>query len=170
MKKLAVLIFTSLLSLPLRADLNDGIYAYLQGDYETAYNIMISLATTSEDKIAQYYLGTMYLKGQGIKRNYQKAGEWLRKASEQGLANAMYKLAELYSKGQGVPKDLEFAYIWYSVGAAHQHKKSMDAVDAAKTKLSPEELSAANQTITGYLEKYGPKPETTAPDAAPNEG
>ena len=32
------------------ADRNDDAYAYLQGDYETAYNTMISLAKTSDDK------------------------------------------------------------------------------------------------------------------------
>ena len=142
------------------ADRNDGAYAYLQGDYETAYNTMISLANTSDDKIAQYYLGVMYMKGQGVEQDYEKAGEWFRKASEQGLAVAMYKLAGLYTEGNGVPKDLEFAYVWYSVGAVQKHQKSINMIEKAKSRLSGEELTSANQLIAEYVEKYVPKDET----------
>lgn len=160
MKRIYCVIFLMLLGIQTAlADLNDGTYAYLQGDYETAYNTMISLAKTSEDKIAQYYLGIMYMKGQGVEQDYEKAGEWFRKASEQGLAVAMYKLAGLYTEGKGVPKDLEFAYVWYSVGAVHNHQKSINIVDEAKAKLSSEELISANQLVAEYVEKYGPKDE-----------
>ncbi len=160
MKKIYCVIFLMLLGVQTaHADRNDGAYAYLQGDYETAYNTMISLANTSEDPVAQYYLGVMYMKGQGVEQDYEKAGEWFRKASEQGLAVAMYKLAKLYTKGEGVPKDLEFAYVWYSVAAVHEHQKSINMIEKAKSKLSSEELTSANQLVAEYVEKYGPKDE-----------
>ncbi len=160
MKKIYSVIFLILLGVQTaHADRNDGAYAYLQGDYETAYNTMISLANTSDDKIAQYYLGVMYMKGQGVEQDYEQAGEWFRRASEQGLAVAMYKLADLYTRGNGVPKDLEFAYVWYSVGAVHKHEKSMNMIEKAKSNLSSEELTSANQLIAEYVEKYGPKDE-----------
>lgn len=143
-----------------RADFNDGVVAYLMGDYEKAYNTMISLAKTDEkDALAQYYLGVMYLKGQGVEQDYEEAGNWLRKASENRLPQAQYKLANLYTEGKGVPKDLEFAYVWYSVGAAHQHQLSVKAVDKAKARLSETEFTEAQKLIPEYLEKYGPKPE-----------
>lgn len=160
MKKIYSVILIMLMGIQFaHADRNDGAYAYLQGDYETAYNTMISLANTSDDKIAQYYLGVMYMKGQGVEQDFEKAGEWFRKASEQGLAVAMYKLAELYTNGKGVPKDLEFAYVWYSVGAVHKHQKSINSVEKAKAKLTSEELASANKLVAEYVEKYGPKDE-----------
>ena len=160
MKKIYCVIFLMFLGIQTaHADRNDGAYAYLQGDYETAYNTMISLANTSDDKIAQYYLGVMYMKGQGVEQDYEKAGEWFRKASEQGLAVAMYKLANLYTKGEGVPKDLEFAYVWYSVAAVQEHQKSINILNKARAKLSNEELTSANQLVAEYVEKYGPKDE-----------
>ncbi len=160
MKKIYSVILLMLLGIQTaHADRNDGAYAYLQGDYETAYNTMISLANTSNDKIAQYYLGVMYMKGQGVEQDFEIAGEWFRKASEQGLAVAMFKLAELYTEGKGVPKDLEFAYVWYTVGAVHKHQKSINMVDKAKSKLSSEELVSANKLVAEYVEKYGPKDE-----------
>ncbi len=158
MKKIYSVIFLMLLGLQAAyADRNDGAYAYLQGDYETAYNTMISLANTSDDEIAQYYLGVMYMKGQGVEQNYEEASKWFRKASEQGLTVAMYKLAGLYTEGKGVPKDLEFAYVWYSVSASLKHRKSINIIDEAESKLSSEELASANQTIAEYIEKYSPK-------------
>lgn len=158
MKNFYSIILLTFLSLQsAHADRNDGAYAYLQGDYETAYNTMISLANTSDDEIAQYYLGVMYMKGQGVEQDYEKAGEWFRKASKQGLAVAMYKLAGLYTEGQGVPKDLEFAYVWYKVAAIHNHQKSINSLEKAKSGLSNEEIASADQLITEYVEKYGPK-------------
>ena len=163
MKKVYPVIFLMFLAVQsAHADRNDGTYAYLQGDYETAYNIMISLAKTSEDRIAQYYLGMMYMRGQGIEQDYKEASEWFRKAAEQSFAVAMYKLAEFYTEGKGVPKDLEFAYVWYSVGAAHNHEKSMNSVEKAKSRLASDELASANNLIAEYVEKYGPKDDDEA--------
>ena len=161
MKKLILIPLLLLLSLSnARADFNDGVVAYLMGDYETAYNTMISLASTKEqDPLPQYYLGVMYMKGQGVEQDYEEAGKWLRKASENRLPQAQYKLARLYSEGNGVPRDYEFAYVWYSVGAAHEHKLSINAIDKARNKLSDSEMQAANKLLSDYVEKYGPSEE-----------
>ena len=145
---------------PARADFNDGVVSYLMGDYEKAYNTFISIAKTDEKEgLAQYYLGVMYMKGQGVEQDYKQAGEWFRKAAENRLPQAQYKLANLYTEGKGVPKDLEFAYVWYSVGAVHKHPLSMSAVEKAKTRLSEKEFTEAEKLVPEYIEKYGPKPE-----------
>ena len=49
------------------ANFNEGIVAYLMGDYERAFAIMQSLGNTANHGYAQYYLGMMYLQGQGTK-------------------------------------------------------------------------------------------------------
>ena len=99
------------------------------------------------------------MKGQGVEQDYEEASKWLRKASENRLPNAQYKLANLYAQGKGVPKDYEFAYIWYSVGASHNHQLSMNALDKAKSNLSEEEYNEAQKVIADYIKKYGPPPE-----------
>ncbi len=161
MKKICCVLLLSLLAMqPAKADFNDGVVAYLMGDYEAAYNTMISLAKTNDkDALAQYYLGVMYMKGQGVPQNYEEAATWLRKASENRLPNAQYKLANLYAEGNGVPKDYEFAYIWYSVGASHNHQLSRNAIEKARGRLSEDELKEADKLIAEYIEDYGPKPE-----------
>ena len=168
MKRINVVFLLLLLGvIPAKADFNDGVVAYLMGDYETAYNTMISIAKTSEtEALPQYYLGIMYMKGQGVEQNYEEASQWFRKAAENRLPQAQYKLASLYSEGQGVPKDYEFAYVWYSVSAAHGHKMSVNTIDEAKTKLSEAELTEANKLIAEYVEKYGPKKEDPNANAA----
>jgi len=146
-----------------RADFSDGMVAYQMGDYETAYNTMISLASTKEeDPLPQYILGVMYLRGQGVEQNYEEAGKWFRKASENRLPQAQYKLATLYTEGKGVPRDYEFAYVWYSVGAAHNHKLSVNSLDKAREKLSDSELKAAEKLLGEYVNKYGPSEEDAA--------
>ena len=158
MKKVLLLI-TILFSTFAKADFNDGVVAYLTGDYDTAFNTMMSLADTTDDAMAQYWVGVMYMKGQGVEQDYEQAGEWLRKSAMQSVPNAQYKLAKLYSQGKGVPQDNEYAYIWYSVGASHQHTKSTNAVADAKAQLSEEQLKEADKTIPEFIEKFGPKPE-----------
>ena len=153
---LFILLFT-LITSPARADFNDGVVAYLQGDYDKAFTTMQSLAETSDHGFAQYYIAMMYMKGQGVEQDYKNAGKWFRKASEKNIPQAQYKLGNLYFKGRGVPKDYEYAYVWFSVGAAHEHKLSIDAINKAKTKLSDEELKEANKLIATYVKKYGPK-------------
>jgi len=147
-----------------RADFNDGVVTYLMGDYDKAFTTMQSLAETSDHGFAQYYMGMMYMKGQGVEQDYKNAGKWFRKASEKSIPQAQYKLGELYFKGRGVPKDYEFAYVWFSTGAAHNHQLSVKAVNKAKKKLSEEELKEADKLIAKYVKQYGPKE-----DVDPNE-
>ena len=70
------------------------------------------------DADAQYNLGEMYRKGQGVERNYAKAMMWYRKAADQGLARAQFALGFLYYKsqefkGRGVPQDYAEAAKWF---------------------------------------------------------
>lgn len=166
MKKINILLVLlfSLFTSTVHADFNDGVVTYLMGDYDKAFTTMQSLAETSDHGYAQYYLGMMYMKGQGVEQDYKLAGQWFRKASEKSIPQAQYKLGNLYYKGKGVPKDYEFAYVWFSVGATHKHNLSVGAVNKAKEKLSEDELKEADKLIAKYSKQYGPKE-----DVDPNE-
>ncbi|MEM6998969.1 MAG: sel1 repeat family protein, partial [Pseudomonadota bacterium] len=71
MKKISLLFIFILpiLSMNVRADFNDGVVTYLMGDYDKAFTTMQSLAETSDHGFAQYYLGMMYMKGQGVEQD-----------------------------------------------------------------------------------------------------
>ena len=141
---------------PAWADFNDGVVAYLMGQYDKAYNTMRSLAETADNAYAQYYLGMMYMNGQGVKQDYTKASEWFRKAAEHHIPQAQYKLGTLYFNGQGVPRDFERAYAWYRVGAVLNHQQSIEALPKARENLSADELKSAEKLSLEYIDKYGP--------------
>ena len=144
------------------ADFNDGVVAYLMGQYDKAYNTMRSLAETADHAYAQYYLGMMYLNGQGVDQSYEEAAKWFRKAAEHGVPQAQYKLGYLYNQGQGLPKDLESAYAWYRVGAEYHHQKSINSIDKVKGQLTSDELKEAEKLSSDLIKQYGPKEDEKA--------
>ena len=158
-KLLPAIVLACLTAGPALADFIDGVFAYNRGDYEQAYNTMRSLAETSEDGLAQYYVAMMYLRGQGVGQSYDDAAQWFRKAAEQRIKQAQFRLAELYMSGRGVPRDYEYAYAWYRTGAEHQHRKSIDALPAARENLTENELEEAEKLARKFIRQYGPKEE-----------
>src|SRR2546422_535443 len=72
----------------------------------------------SGDAVAQYDLGRMYAKGEGVPKDAAEAAEWFRKAATQGNALAQVKLGRMYYDGEGVPKDAAEAAEWWQKAAA----------------------------------------------------
>ncbi len=65
------------------ADLDDGLGAYKRGDYAAARRVWAPLAETG-DREAQYFLGHLYAKGQGVVQDHAEALYWFRAAAAQG--------------------------------------------------------------------------------------
>ena len=61
--------------------------AYKRGDYAEAATSFRALAEKG-DADAQYNLGVMYGKGQGVPQDYAEAMRWYYKAAEKGFAEA----------------------------------------------------------------------------------
>ena len=57
--------------------------------------------------------GIRYLYGRGVKKDPVEAVKWIRKAAEQGNANAQKMLGNCYLFGNGVKKDAATAQEWY---------------------------------------------------------
>jgi uncharacterized protein len=67
---------------------------------------------------AQYNLGVMYRKGQGVPQDYAEAAKWFRKAAEQGRADAQSNLGIMYANGLGgLPRDFSEALNWFHKAA-----------------------------------------------------
>jgi TPR repeat protein len=98
------------------ADFSAGYKAYQRGDYVTALQIFRQLADQGNAR-AQFSLGVMYNKGQGMTQDYAEAMRWYRKAADQDYVLALYNLGLMYSKGQGVPQDYAEAARWYRKAA-----------------------------------------------------
>jgi TPR repeat protein len=66
-------------------------------------------------------MGFIYLKGQGVKQDYQQAMFWYLRAAEQGYPIAQHNLGVMYAKGQGVAQDYKQAVSWYRKAAEQGH-------------------------------------------------
>jgi len=66
---------------------------------------------------AQYKLGMAYADAYQVKRDYDKAAEWLQRAAEQDHVRAQEYLGKMYFTGAGVPKDRAEAAKWLSMSA-----------------------------------------------------
>ena len=92
-------------------DYQDGRTAYNRGDYETALKELRPLAEQGHPE-AQYFVGYMYYKGQGVAQNGAEAVKWLRKAAEQGDVKAQLRLGMMFRLGLTVPKNYAEAEKW----------------------------------------------------------
>jgi TPR repeat protein len=90
--------------------------AYAAGDYANALSKWEPLAKIGIAS-AQFNLGQLYLRGQGVPKDYKAAVKWYTLAAKQGIANAQNNLANRYRRGQGVPKDYKAAVKWYRLAA-----------------------------------------------------
>jgi TPR repeat protein len=59
----------------------------------------------------------MHYSGLGVLRNYAEAGKWVRKAADQGNADAQGFLGLMYDKGEGVAQNHAEAAKWYRLAA-----------------------------------------------------
>jgi len=67
----------------------------------------------------QVILGSMYLRGIGVRQSDQEAVRWYLKAAEQGFSPAQNRLGEMYEEGQGVPKNRKVAKEWHKKACAN---------------------------------------------------
>ena len=98
------------------ADFYKGLTAAQRGDYATALREWTPLAKRG-DADAQYNLGQMYRKGEGVPQDYKTAAKWYTLAAKQGDASAQGNLGLMYRKGAGVPQDYKTAVKWYTLAA-----------------------------------------------------
>ena len=77
-----------------------------------------------------------------IPSDYIRAVYWLRKAAEQGNANAQFELGGMYLKGLGVIENEIQAYAWLSL-ASMQGDKAHGLRDDLRSRLTVEQLAEA---------------------------
>jgi TPR repeat protein len=94
------------------AQANLSFRYYAANDFIEAF-AWCQRAAYSQLAWAQYNLGLMYRKGEGVAQSNTEAAYWYRLAAAQNFPEAQQKLAELYYFGQGVPRSDTQAATWY---------------------------------------------------------
>jgi len=111
---LIVLLFVSQAA----ADYDAGLAAIEKGDLTTALAELM-LAAEQNDPRAQYRLGVMFDRGEGVEQNSGEALKWYRLAAEREYADAEYNLGLMYYFGEGVPQDFREATRWFHLAVRH---------------------------------------------------
>ncbi len=110
MRFLAIFVLIAGVSGPAAAEFEGGfergLAAYSQGDFDGARAAFEPLAET--DSRAQFYLGRMYFRGQGVVTDEARGMALFERAAERGEASAMSALAEALKKRGETQKAFEW--------------------------------------------------------------
>lgn len=128
------------------ANYDDGAAAHRAKDYTRARQIWTPLALQGDPR-AQYALGRMHEKAQGVDRDFEEALRWYRKSADQGHADSQYRIAVAYSFGLGgVIKDDATAAKWLHRAAENGHRKSQRllarAYESGELGITPDDKKA----------------------------
>lgn len=105
----------------------DAVQAHSRGDFATALRQFRVLADRG-DASAQYNLGAMYGKGEGVRRSPAEAMRLFRMAADQGNSEAQFNLGFIYETGEGVPENPVEAFKWYEKAAYNGHMGAQGAL------------------------------------------
>jgi len=71
---------------------------------------------------AQFELGVLFARGDGVPQSYHRAADWLRLAAGLGRhREAQFRLGDMYFHGRGVPQDYGAALGWFLKAAERGH-------------------------------------------------
>jgi len=121
-----------------------GYEAHQRGDFATAMREWKPMAEPG-DSIAQYTLGVMYSKGQGVTLDEVEAVKWFRLAAEQSDPDAQNSPGLMYSQGKGAIEDNLQAYAWWSLAADQGHEGGALGKNIIRVLLTPEQIADAEK-------------------------
>lgn len=131
-------------------------------------------AARSGDPAAEFQMARAYLRGTGVTKDPAKAFDFMKKAADQGYADALGGMGYFYAMGVTVPKDRDAAVEWFRKGAEKGSAKAqldlglsmargsgiernepegLNLIDAAAGKGLPDALYAQGETY--YWGQFG---------------
>jgi TPR repeat protein len=96
LRALTIIVLLAGFAAPAAADFDEGLAAYSQGDFDTARAAFEPLADV--DTRALFYLGRMYVRGEGVAADPARGLALLERAAEAGVAAAMAAAAGVYKR------------------------------------------------------------------------
>jgi len=109
------------LAAPSFADVEAGMMAYANGDFEKALAELLPAAEAG-DLLAQFTIAYMYWTGSGVAQDDAAAVEWYGRAAVQGNRDSQYALGYMLLNGRGVDvPDETNACRWFRAAAEQNH-------------------------------------------------
>ena len=109
------------------ADLEKGLAAFSEGDYETAMAECQPLADEGNVE-AMFCVGRMYANGFGVPMNDELALKWYGMAAGEGHPEALYNLALMHANGWGVAMNDVPAAGFYRLAAGFGYTPAQTAM------------------------------------------
>ena len=130
----------------------DGAAAHKRGDYVMALRLWGPLADKGHAP-AQFNLGLMHDKGEGVTQNHAEAAKLYRRAAEQGYAPAQSNLGVLYDNGDGVAQNHVIAHMWFNLAASQGDAKARQSLNIAAAQMTPRQISEAQKLAAEWKPK-----------------
>ncbi len=106
---------------------------------------------------AQYHLGLMHARGEGVSRDLSAAAGWFERAARGGHNHAQFILGHMYSRGEGVPRDLSRAHMWFTAAAANGWWKAREAREKlVADSMTPEEINEGMRLYQEFRREQKP--------------
>jgi hypothetical protein len=116
------------------------------------------LASTYGHPAAQYALGVMHIRGQGIEANPAQGLKWLITAARKRFPLAEAELGDLYWRGEFVRLDRTRALMWYilarDTARPEEYPHIFDRFDEMMAEASDAERLEAEARATVWADKY----------------
>lgn len=131
-----------------------------------AFNIY-RLASTYGHPAAQYALGLMYFRGEGVKANRDQAVRWLMLAARKRFAPAEALLGDMYWDGDYVRQDKIRALMWYILAQQsarpEENPEIFDRYDDMMNQSSSAERADAEGRAVDWASKFPKQIQSATP-------
>lgn len=132
--------------------------AGMKPNHQVAIRTFLRLATTYGHPGAQYALGVMNMKGQGVKANPKQGLKWLIAAARKRHPEAEAYLGDLYLEGKYVKRDETRGLMWYILardsGRPEEHQAIFDRTDELRGELPEEQRLEAEARARVWADQY----------------
>jgi TPR repeat protein len=137
-------------------------------DYGEAAHWFRAPADSGNDQ-AQFYLGSMYARGNGVERDDAEAIQWLTKSATQRNTRAMGMLAtQLFSRSRD-EQDLVDAYVWSHLAAEYDPVQAMTSARSVIEQYCTDQQKKRGRTaISEWKRKWTNEPRERA--SSPPQG
>ncbi|ASG02748.1 MULTISPECIES: tetratricopeptide repeat protein [Gammaproteobacteria] len=92
------------------------IYLYSLQQYEDAFTYF-KLAAENDENKAQFYLGLMYYRGDGISKDLKKSAHWFLQSAKKGNKDAQFYIGQMYELGEGVLQNDKYSLHWFNLAS-----------------------------------------------------
>jgi TPR repeat protein len=122
-------------------------------DYSLAFSLLQPLAD-DDNELAQYYLGTLYLYGDGVEKDAKTAVKWLIKSAIIGDRDSAGLLARIYYDGLESNSDLVRSLMWAVVAARCGEPEATSLYKALKLEMTRTQITEAEELAKEWLAKH----------------